>query len=188
MNGKQIVNAVRPLAILILAIWIVEVVNLLLGYRLNAWLGLHPRDAWGLIGIATMPFLHGSLAHAAANTVPLGILGGTMLLVAPTRFRTATIAIVAVTGFAVWLLARPGTVHVGASGLVFGWFGFVMALGFIERSFRAILGAAVVFLIYSGMIWGAVPTFGQQVSWEAHLFGALAGGGIAYLLGRKRRQ
>ena len=74
MTGKKIVNTVRPLAILILAIWAVEVVNLLLGYRLNTWLGLYPRDAWGLIGIATMPFLHGSLAHAAANTVPLIIL------------------------------------------------------------------------------------------------------------------
>ena len=187
MTGKQIVNKARPLAILILAIWIVEGVNLLLGYRLNLWFGLYPRDAWGLIGIATMPFLHGSMAHAAANTVPLVILGSTMLIVAPSRFRTATIAIVVATGFAVWLLARPGTVHVGASGLVFGWFGFVMALGFIERSFRAIVGAGVVFLIYSGMIWGAIPTFDLKVSWEAHLFGALAGAGIAYALARKRR-
>ena len=187
MTGKQILRRARPLAILILVIWVVEVVNLVLGYRLNQWFGLYPRDAWGLIGIVTMPFLHDSIAHAAANTVPLVILGSTVLVVAPKRFRFATIAIVAATGFAVWLLARPGTVHVGASGLVFGWFGFVMALGFIERSIRAILGAAVVFLIYSGMIWGAIPSFNMEISWEAHLFGALAGAGIAYLLGRKRR-
>ncbi|MEM7211677.1 MAG: rhomboid family intramembrane serine protease [Pseudomonadota bacterium] len=171
---------------LVIAIWVVEGVNQLLGHSLNQSFGLVPRSTGGLPGIATMPFLHGGLAHAAANTVPLLILGATALAVAPQRFGLATILIVLTTGMAVWLVARPGTVHVGASGLVFGWFGFVIALGLIERSVRAILGAALVFLLYGGMIWGVLPGADIKISWEAHLFGALAGALIAWVL-RERR-
>ena len=91
------------------------------------------------------------------------------------------------TGLAVWLLARPGTVHVGASGLVFGWFGFVVALGVLERSVRAIAGAVLVLLIYGGMVWGMLPNQGVQISWEAHFFGAVAGALIAWALRDKRK-
>lgn len=175
-------RTIRPILILVIVIWVAEIVNHLTGRALNHSLGLVPRDAGGLIGIATMPLLHGGIGHAAANTVPLFILGGVALAVAPDRFGIATIAIVIVSGFAVWLLARPGTIHVGASGLVFGWFGYVIALGLIERSARALIGAAVVFLFYGSIIWGAVPQGSLAISWEAHLFGGLAGALIAYLL------
>ncbi|MEM9061567.1 MAG: rhomboid family intramembrane serine protease [Pseudomonadota bacterium] len=175
-------RTIRPILILIVVIWIVEGVNYVTGRALNHGLGLVPRDMGGLIGIVTMPVLHGGLAHAAANTIPLIILGGVALAVAPDRFGLATVAIVGVTGFAVWLLARPGTIHVGASGLVFGWFGYVIALGLIERSARALIGAAAVFLFYGSIIWGALPQTGMAISWEAHLFGGLAGALIAYIL------
>lgn len=182
MTRDKLSRRVQPLIFLILAIWVIEMINQLLGHALNQQLGLVPRSIPGLIGVATMPFLHGGVGHAAANTLPLLILGGTTLAVAPERFRNATILIVLATGLSVWLLARPGTVHVGASGLVFGWFGFVIALGLIERSLRAILGAALVVVIYGSMIWGIVPTSGVKISWEAHLFGAVAGAIIAYAM------
>lgn len=176
----------RPVIALIAVIWVVEAINQLLGHRLNPALGLAPRSTAGLVGVLTMPFLHGGVSHALANTVPLLILGVTASLVAPRRFMMATGAIVILSGLGVWLLARPGTVHVGASGLVFGWFGFVLALGVVERSVRALAGAAIVAMVYGTMIWGIVPSGDRNISWEAHLFGAVAGAFIAFRVGRRR--
>lgn len=170
----------RPIFVLIVAIWGIELVNTLLGHRLNLWFGLEPRNLSGLIGIPTMPLLHSGIAHALANTVPLAILGAIGIVVAPRRFWTATIAIVLLSGVAVWLFARSGIV-VGASGLVFGWVGFILALGAFERSPRAIIGAVVVIILYGGLFWGVLPDSDRQISWEAHLLGALSGGAMAYL-------
>ena len=183
MNGESFIRSARPVIGLIVAIWAIEIFNQMLGHRLNLWFGLEPRDFGGLVGIPTMPFLHGGIGHAAANTLPLLVLGAIGAAVAPARFLTASIAIVIVTGLAVWLLARPGIV-VGASGLIFGWFGFVIMLGIVERSVRTILGAVVVLVLYGGMIWGVLPEAGSRVSWEAHMFGALAGAVVARLIGK----
>jgi membrane associated rhomboid family serine protease len=168
-------------------VWAVELGNWALGHRLVPWLGLEPRSLPGLVGVPLMPFLHTSLDHAAANTVPLAILGGLGMLVAPRRFPTATVAIVLVSGLAVWLLARPNSIHVGASGLIFGWFGYLLALGFIQRSFRAIVGSIIVIAFYGGMIWGLLPQRGVPTSWEAHALGVLAGVAVAYAPGGRRR-
>ena len=184
MSSDEILRTIRPILILIIAIWVIEIVNLVLGHRLNLWFGLEPRKIAGLIGVPAMPLLHGGIEHAAANTIPLIVLGGIGIAVAPRRFWRASLAIVLVSGLAVWVLARSGIV-VGASGLIFGWFGFLLALGAIERSFRAIAGAVVVIVIYGGMIWGVFPQSGVRVSWEAHLFGAFAGAMVAYW-GRSR--
>jgi membrane associated rhomboid family serine protease len=189
MNNPPRLQTVRPVLALIAAIWMVELVNQLLGHRLNAWLGLRPRDLGGLIGVPAMPFLHGSLDHLLANTLPLMVLGAIGVAVAPRRFVAATVLIVLVSGLAVWLLGRPNSIHIGASGLVFGWFGFLVALGFAEQSWRAILGSILVMTVYGAMIWGALPRFGTTTSWEAHLFGGLAGAVIARLgVPRRRRR
>ncbi|HET7410028.1 MAG TPA: rhomboid family intramembrane serine protease [Paracoccaceae bacterium] len=187
MRTRAFVRSFRPVLALLVAVWAVELVNWALGHRLVPWLGLEPRSLPGLIGVPLMPFLHTSLDHAAANTVPLAILGGLGMLVAPRRFPTATVAIVLISGLAVWVLARPHSIHVGASGLIFGWFGYLLALGFLERSFRAIAGSVIVIAVYGGLVWGMLPRFGAAISWEAHVFGALTGIGVAWLLGGRRR-
>ncbi len=181
MHRDHVINAARPVLILVVAIWGVAVINLVLGYRLNIWFGLEPRSISGLIGVPVMPLLHGGIRHTAANTIPMLFLGALGMLVAPTRFATASIAIVVLSGIAIWLFARGGTIHVGASGLIFGWFGYLVALGVIERSGRAIAGTVIVTLLYGGMIWGVLPQANPLISWEAHLFGAIAGAGIAYI-------
>jgi len=89
-------------------------------------------------------------------------------------------------GGAVWLLARPFSDHVGASGLIFGYLGFLLARGFFERSFQAILLSLVVFFLYGGAIWGVLPS-STRISWESHLAGALTGIAAARLLGRSPR-
>jgi membrane associated rhomboid family serine protease len=179
MMPDALLRTVRPVLVLIAALWAVELVNQVLGHRLNLWLGLEPRDLGGLVGVPAMPFLHGGFGHVLANTVPLLVLGTIGMAVAPRRFLAATVAIVLLSGLGVWLLGRPNAIHIGASGLVFGWFGFLLALGFAEGRPRAILGSLVVVTIYGGMIWGALPRLGSTTSWEAHLFGAAAGVAVA---------
>jgi len=175
----------RPIFTLLVVIWIVQIVNFVLGYNLNQWLGLEPRDFGGLIGIPASPFLHAGFGHIIANTIPLVVLGGMAAMVSPKRFMDSTIIIVLLGGLLVWLLARGGNrVHVGASGLVFGYLGYVVALGIFERSLRAIAMAVFAGLLYGGLIWGVLPD--QRVSWESHLFGAMAGAAAAWILTRDK--
>ncbi len=172
----------RPVIIFVIIIWVIQVINFALGYMPNVWFGLEPRDFGGLVGIPASPLLHGGFRHAAANTVPLLMLGGMAAMASPKRFIEASLIIVIVGGALVWLLARGGNrVHVGASGLVFGYFGYIVALGFVERSFRAIFAAAAAAMLYGGLIMGVLPN-DPRISWESHLFGALAGVAAAWML------
>jgi len=172
----------RPVITFVIVIWVIQVANFALGYRPNVWFGLEPRDFGGLIGIPVSPLLHGGFKHAAANTVPLLMLGGMAAMASPKRFVEASLIIVIVGGALVWLLARGGNrVHVGASGLVFGYFGYIVALGFVERSFRAILAAGAAAMLYGGLLMGVLPN-DPRISWESHLFGALAGVAAAWML------
>ncbi len=176
----------RPIFTLLVVIWIAQIINFVLGYDLNQWFGLEPRDFGGLIGIPASPFLHANFGHILANTIPLVVLGGMAAMASPKRFLDSTIIIVLLGGLLVWLLARGGNrVHVGASGLVFGYLGYVVALGVFERSFRAIAMAVFAGLLYGGLIWGVLPTQ-KGVSWESHLFGAMAGAAAAWILTRDK--
>jgi len=180
MNGDEILRALRPILLLVMALWTVELMNLAMQYRLNQWFGLEPRSFPGLIGVPTMPLLHGGIGHAAANTLPMIFLGAIGMIVAPRKFLPASLVIVLLSGLGVWMFARGNSIHIGASGLIFGWFGFLVAHGVIERSLRAIAGAVIVTVLYGGMIWGVLPRDGGLISWEAHLFGALSGMAAAY--------
>lgn len=161
-------------------IWTVQVVNLITGYTLNSWFGLQPRTFWGLDGILFMPVLHGSLTHAVANTVPLAILGGILEVTAHRLVLAASAIIIVLGGFGVWVFGK-GAIHVGASGLIFGWFGFLVARGFVEKRVVPLMAAVGVTLVYGTMVWGVLP--GQAgVSWESHLLGAGAGVLAAFLL------
>ena len=167
-----------PLAAILVVIWVVEVVNLLTGHEFHVW-GIMPRDFSGLVGIPLAPFIHGSLLHAISNTLPLVILGGLVLTTGERRFVPTTIAIVVVGGALVWLMGR-GNFHVGASGLVFGYFGVLLTRAAMERSFLKMLVGIAVVLFYGGLIFGVLPSQ-PHVSFESHLFGLLAGVGIVWL-------
>ena len=168
------------LATLLGVIWAVQVINLVTGYALNGWFGLIPRTFGGLDGIVLMPVLHGSVEHALANSLPLAVLGGLLGLTAPRNVLAASAIIVVLGGGAVWLLGQSA-VHVGASGLVFGWFAYLVARGIVEKRPIPVLVAIGVALAYGTMVWGVLP--GQPgVSWESHLFGAAAGIAAAFVL------
>jgi len=168
----------RPVLVLVSAIWVVEVVNVLLGHGLTSW-GIVPRRLSGLIGIPLAPFLHAGLWHAFSNTVPLLILGALTLIGGKTRFWASTAGIVLLSGVLVWLFAR-GVPHVGASGLVLGYFGSLMARAYFERGFVSIAVAGVTMIFYGGLLWGILP-LRSYISFESHLFGLFAGIAVAWL-------
>ncbi len=168
----------RPLIFLLAVIWGVEAVNLIMGHGLASW-GILPRSISGLIGIPLSPFIHGSLVHAVSNTVPLIVLGGLTLTAGRGRFWEATILIVLLSGALVWVFAR-GAYHIGASGLVFGYFGMLLARAVFERGIVSFAIAMITVALYGGLIWGVLPSR-SYISFEAHLFGLIAGIAVAWL-------
>lgn len=168
----MLVNKFQPILILVALIWIVEVVNLFLGNRLVS-LGILPRSFAGLIGIPLAPMLHNGFWHAVSNTVPLLILGALTLAGGKRMFWETTVNVTLLSGALVWIFAREAY-HVGASGLVFGYFGVILARAFLERGITAITVAVVTVMAYGGLLWGILP-LRSYISFESHLFGLIAG-------------
>ena len=168
--------------VVVASMWLVELANILTRGALLG-LGIRPRTLEGVWGIVFAPFLHASLAHLAANTIPCLVLGWLVALRGMKEFWFVTGWVILVGGGGVWLLGRPFSLHVGASGLVFGYLGFLLARGVLERSFQAALLSLVALFLYGGAIWGLIPSTGG-ISWEGHLFGIIAGILAARLLSR----
>ena len=165
-------------------IWAVELLNGFMGHELSVW-GILPRTARGLIGVPLSPILHGSFNHVLSNTIPFLVLGGLVGLRGSQALIGVSLFVIAAGGVAVWLLGRTA-IHVGASGLVFGYFGYLVASGWYDRRPSSILAAIAVIVVYGGLIFGVLPARGF-VSWEAHLFGLIAGVLAARLTRRKGR-
>ena len=163
----------------VVGVWAVALVNLFLGHRLDAW-GLYPRSVKGLVGIFLSPFLHYGLRHVLANTIPFVVLGSLVILRGIEEFLELSLFIIVVGGVAVWLFGRPAY-HVGASGLIMGYFGFLVARGWYERSFTSVIIAVFVMIFYGGAIWSVLPG-AWRVSWEMHFFGLISGVLAARLL------
>ncbi|MEO0774833.1 MAG: rhomboid family intramembrane serine protease [Pseudomonadota bacterium] len=165
----------RLLALLafMVAIWGVQALNDITGYGLNILFGLIPRHVAGIDGVIGMPFLHGSYDHLISNTPPLLLMGGLLALTATRALIAVNGVIVLLGGALVWLFGETA-IHVGASGLIFGWFGFLVARGVVDRSPITLATSLLIVVLYGSIVWGMVP--GQTgISWEAHLFGALSG-------------
>jgi membrane associated rhomboid family serine protease len=161
-------------------LWAVQVVNWITGYGLNSAFGLIPRQFGGLDGVIAMPLLHGSFAHLMANTPPLLVMGALLVATTTRALLAVNAVVIGLGGGLVWLMGSSA-IHVGASGLVFGWFGFLVIRGLVDRSPVTLGAALLVGLLYGSILWGVLP--GQPgVSWEAHLFGAVAGAAAAILV------
>jgi membrane associated rhomboid family serine protease len=160
---------------LVLLAWVVECIDqFLLGGGLDRF-GIHPRNPYGLIGIPLMPWLHGGFAHLSSNTLPFLTLGYIMIKSEGRRFYYSSAAIILLGGLGTWLIADPGEVHIGASGLIYGYFGYVMTRAIIESRPLWLFTGILVALFYGSMVFGVLPQSGQPISWEGHLMGMLAG-------------
>lgn len=166
--------------------WILEIIDLFfLRGRLNAY-GIRPHSIIGLRGILFAPFLHGGLGHLIANTIPFLTLGWLIMLRETSDFFIVTAITMIVSGLGVWLFGNPYSLHIGASGVIFGYLGFLLLRGYFERSFIAIALSLIVGFFYGGVIWGILPTQ-PGISWEGHLFGFIGGIIAARLLSRRRK-
>ncbi|GHF98167.1 rhomboid family intramembrane serine protease [Deinococcus piscis] len=185
VKRPQTVSAALVTALLIGLIWIQEFIDQLLpGLRLDN-LGIWPRDSGSWWHIFTAPFLHGGWGHLIANTVPLATLAFMSAVRSVQRFLAATFIITLVGGGLIWLLARGGSVHLGASILIFGYFAYLLGVGWWERTPAAIGVAVIAAVLYGGILWGVLPT-DPRISFEGHLFGFIGGLVAAAMLHRPR--
>ena len=152
--------------------WAVEVIDLLPSTDLDRW-GVRPRTLRGLFGVVLAPFLHSGFGHLFANTIPFLVLGAVIAVGSVGRFVQVSVIVGLTSGLGTWLFAAPGTVHIGASGLVFGYLTYLVARGFFAGRILWIIGGVVVLLFYGGILWGLLPRPG--VSWTGHVFGAVGG-------------
>lgn len=165
------------LFMIILLLWLIEAVDQLFWQGQLDFFGVEPRTLTGLRNIIFAPFLHKGFSHLLANTLPFLVLGWFVMLSGIREFVAVSLIAMLVSGGGVWVLGMPRTVHVGISGVIFGYLGFLLLRGYLERSTTAILLALLAGLLYGSMIWGILP-LQPNVSWLGHLFG-LIGGGLA---------
>jgi membrane associated rhomboid family serine protease len=155
----------------------VHFVSWALGLDLQRF-GIHPRDAGGLAGILAAPLLHGDLAHLASNALPLLVAGTVMLYLYPDSSRFVLPALYLGPGIFVWLFGRD-SIHIGASGLVYGIVAYVFVGGILRRDRRAWAASVLVAFFYGAMVWGVLP-LKHGVSWETHLAAAAIGVVLAF--------
>lgn len=176
-------QSIKNILRLVVLIYVIHIINWILPYDLSQW-GILPRTLWGLPGIAFAPLLHGSWVHLLSNTVPLVFL----LFLLGTFYTKKTSEVIATIvllgGLLVWIFGRS-SIHIGASGLIYGLASFLIVHGVLQRNFKSLLLSILVVGLYGGLIWGVFPTH-PWISWEGHLFGALAGGFSAYKLRNKQ--
>ena len=168
----------------LLILWALELADLLLFRGALDANGIRPRSLDGLDGVLFAPFLHGGISHLASNSVPFVVFGLLVFLGGLRQFVVTTALSVLASGLGVWLVGAPGTVHVGASGVIFGYLGYLLLRGYFSQSAGAVLLSLTLALVYGGALWGVLP-LQAGISWEAHLFGFLGGVLSAYLLRRR---
>lgn len=179
--GREVRSHLLLLGLIILLLWLIEGVDQLLGRQVLDFYGIQPRTGSGLRHILFAPFLHRGFGHLFANTVPFFLLGWLVLLRGIGEFLWVSLIAALVSGAGIWLFGASDTIHIGMSGVIFGYLGFLLARGYFERSFFALALALIVGLFYGGMVWGVLP-LQPNVSWLGHLFGLIGGGIAAYLL------
>jgi membrane associated rhomboid family serine protease len=177
---SQINTQIRVLGGFVILIWFIEILDTFMFRRSLDQFGILPRNIIGLRGVLFAPFLHGNFAHVAANTVPFLVLGWFIMLRGAKQFYFVSFMAAFVAGVGTWLFGSPGF-HVGASGVVFGYLGYLIFKGYFERSFTAIGFSFIVAFLYGGVLWGVLP-LQRGISWEGHLFGFIGGVIAARLL------
>lgn len=154
--------------------WIIQIVNaVLFGNELGQF-GIHPLDFNGIWGIFTAPLLHANFEHLIGNSVPGAVFCFLIGLSGRKAWWEVTIIVVLIAGVGTWLLGGPGTSHIGASGLIYGWLTYLIVRGIFNRSLIQFITGLVLGFAYSGLIWGVLPIY-EGVSWQGHLFGAIGG-------------
>lgn len=173
----------KLLFIVVFSFCLVEVINIVTNRSLNS-LGILPRTISGLTGVITAPWLHGGVGHFLSNIGPLIVLSFFVIQYGFKRYLGVSLLIIVGSGLTVWLFARTSH-HIGASGLVYGYFGFLLVGGIISQKLKLILISVITAVAYGGLIWGVLPTQ-SYISFESHLFGFIFGVLAAFKFGKCR--
>lgn len=171
-NNRTIIGSSIPPFRLVFLMWLVYYAERNLGYDLGVF-GIHPRELFGLLGILFAPLLHGGVIHLISNTIPLLFLGSVLYFYSPRLAPAVFIRCYFITNVFVWLFARP-SIHIGASGLIYGLASFLIFYGLFKRDFQSLFISVIVLCLYGGIFYGVLPS-NAYISWESHLFGAMVG-------------
>ncbi len=183
--GRDRTNGLLLVGALVALMWVVEVVDLVAGGRLDRY-GIHPRDVDGLPEILAAPFLHVGFGHLVSNTVPFVVMGAAIALGGLVRVALVTLVVAVVSGLGTWLVASSNSVHLGASGVVFGYASYLVTRGLLSRRIVELAVGALVVVVWGiGLLQGLLPQ--ERISWQAHLFGAVGGVVAASLLADRAR-
>ncbi|CCI04131.1 putative peptidase [Microcystis aeruginosa PCC 9443] len=185
-SRQEIKTQAIILATFVAIFWLLEILDQFVFRGSLDYFGIIPHQVIGLRGILFAPFLHGDFPHLIANTVPFLILGWLVMLQETSDFFIVTGLTMLVGGLGVWLFATPGSIHIGASILIFGYLGFLLLRGYFQRNIPSILLSILVFLLYGGTIWGVLPSR-PGISWQGHLFGFLGGVLAAKLIATEKK-
>lgn len=171
-------------AAMVTLMWALEIADTIADHRLDQY-GIEPRDADGLVGVIAAPFLHAGFGHLVANTIPFLLLGVVIAFGGALRVLAVTVIVAVVSGLGTWLISPESTIHIGASGVVFGYATYLISRGIFNRGFVEIAIGVLVGLVGGGaLLAGLEPQEG--ISWQGHLFGAIGGVAAARLLARRR--
>jgi membrane associated rhomboid family serine protease len=180
--GSDRVDALKLVLAMVAVMWVAEVIDVAAGHRLDEY-GIHPRDVDGLPEIVSAPFLHVGFGHLISNTIPFAIMGAAIALGGLARVAIVTIIVGVISGLGTWLIASPNTVHLGASGLVFGYAAYLVSRGLLSKRLTELGVGALVLAVWGfGLLQGLLPQ--ERISWQAHLFGAIGGVVAARVLAR----
>ncbi len=173
------INALFALKIVGL-LWLIQIINRIMQYQLNG-LGVRPRTIRGLIGVIFAPILHGNFNHLFFNSIPLFALADLILIEGEVIFYYVSGTIIIVSGFLTWLFGRRG-IHIGASGLIMGYFGYLLSKAYFHLTATTVILAGICLYYFGGLFLSLFPGAKKNVSWEGHVYGFLAGIFTAYCL------
>ena len=181
-------SLIVPLLI-VAVMWVVKIIEVSLGTDFGRY-GLAPHTLRGLLGIFTLPFLHGSWEHLLSNTVPILVLGTALYYCYPSLANRVLLITYLASGLITWCIGAPDSTHIGASALVYGLNLFLITSGFIRGNRLLIVISLIMVFLYGSFIWGMIPSLAipQNISWEGHLSGAVIGVLLAVFLRKEGPQ
>ena len=162
------------------------VVNTITPLNLNQ-LGIMPRSIEHLFGILLSPFLHNNFYHLLSNFLPFIVFSILIAQKSMRRFWVLFILQIVATGALVWLFGRGNTVHIGMSGVIYAFWGYLIVYGLVRREFYHLIISVITVVIYGGLAFGVLPSLVGNISFESHLFGALSGGVSGFYFAKFKR-
>lgn len=182
---NTVLKEFKVLIVCVAIFWILEIADFFVfNGDLDSY-GIQPHNLIGLRGIVFAPFLHGGFGHLMANTIPFITLGWLTMIQDTKDFYLASIMSALVGGIGVWIFGAAGSVHIGASILIYGYLGFLLLRGYFQKNFPSIALSVFVAIAYGSFIWGVFPSQ-IGVSWQGHLFGFIGGAIAAKMVAQEK--